>query len=217
MSSAARLAASFDAIRERLFALPRQPQARGDALVAALMSRVGGEGVTTVAVGLARAVARAHTLRTLLIDYDAGARGAAAGLGVPAQAFAGWVAGAEAGARSIAEALIQVEPGRLDVLTLGPGVPSGFQADALWSEAFALLRSTYDLVLVDTGSTRNPQALRWARIADVRLLVLDTNRTTTEELERFKVEWRAADQTLDAVVLSKRDYHVPGFLYRHVR
>jgi len=87
----------------------------------------------------------------------------------------------------------------------------------LWAPAYAALRQCHDLVLVDAGSMRQPLALRWARLVDLRLLVLDTERTTTEELERLKVEWQTNGQTLDAVVLSKRDYPVPGFLYRHIR
>lgn len=217
MSSATRLAASFDAIRERLFALPRDLPLHGEALVASLMSRVGGEGVTTIAVGLARAIARTRTLRVLLIDYDAGPRGAAAMLGVPATVFPGWGVGDETTASAIDAALVPVDPGRFDLLTLDRSVPSGFMADALWGEAFARLRASHDVVLVDAGSMRRPQALRWAGIADARLLVLDTNRTTEEELERFKAEWQASGRGLDAVILSKRDYHVPGFLYRHVR
>lgn len=215
MSSAAQLAASFDAIRERLFALSRNPAAGNGALVVSLMSRVDGEGVTTIAVGLARAIRRTHTLRTLLIDYDASRQGVAACLGVESRVYAGCAQ--QAGAQSVTDCVVVVEHGQLDVLTLDASVPSGFAADAMWRQSFLLLRSSYDVVLVDAGSTRQPLALRWARMADLRLLVLDTGRTTAEELERLKVEWRATDRALDAVILNKRDYHVPGLLYRYVR
>lgn len=215
MTRLSRLAPSFDAIRERLFALPRQAPAGPGAVVVSLMSRVGGEGVTSTAVGLARAVARGPSSRTLLIDYDTSRHGCANWLGVQAQRFAGWPA--EAGGAMLADAVVEVDPGKLDLLTLDPGIPSGFAADAQWLAAFALLRSTYDVVLVDAGSMRQPLAQRWSRLADLRLLVVDTSRTTHEELDRLKIEWRANGQALDAVVLSKRDYPVPGFLYGHVR
>jgi len=220
MTRASRLDPVFNALRERLLALPRSsasphPPGPAGALVVSLMSRVGGEGVTTVAVGLARSLARVGSLRTLLIDHDSGRNGAAARLGVSPRAFAGWPA--QASASALLDAVVYIEPGRLGLLNLGSDVPSGFVNDILWAPAYAALRQCHDLVLVDAGSMRQPLALRWARLVDLRLLVLDTERTTTEELERLKVEWQTNGQTLDAVVLSKRDYPVPGFLYRHIR
>jgi Mrp family chromosome partitioning ATPase len=215
VSSAARLDASFDAIRERLFALPRGTPVGPGALVVSLLARVPGEGVTTIAVGLARAVTRVHTLRTLLVGYDSGGRGAAAMLGVPARPFAGWAD--DSAASSLSAAVVPVQPGQLDLLTLGAAVPSGFAADERWAADFAQLCPAYDVILVDAGATTQPLALRWARIAALQLLVVDTGRTTAEELERLKVEWRSNGQEVDAVILNKRDFHVPGFLYRHVR
>ena len=215
MTRLSRLAPSFDAIRERLLAFPRQPPAAAGALVVSLMSRVGGEGVTTIAVGLALALARTGSVRTLLIDYDTRRHGAAAWLGVQPRPLPGWVA--ESGERTLTDAVLDIEPGRLGLLSLGDNMPPGFASDGRWLPAFTHLCSSFDVVLVDAGSCRRPLALRWARLAELRLLVVDTGRTTTEELERLKVEWQAHGHTLDAVVLSKRDYLVPGFLYRHVR
>lgn len=229
MTRASRLDPVFDALRERLLALPRSaaatacgpagasPQSPGPAgaQVVSLMSRVSGEGVTTVAVGLARALARVGLQRILLIHHDSGRNGAAARLDVSPRAFAGWPA--QASSSALLDAVFDVEPGRLSLLNLGSDVPSGFANDILWASAYSALRQCHDLVLVDAGSMRQPQAMRWARLADLRLLVLDTGRTTTEELERLKAEWQISGQTLEAVVLNKRDYPVPGFLYRHIR
>lgn len=235
MTRASRLDPVFDTLRERLLAMPglaesaatgpsdpssssgasAQTPGPAGARVIALMSRVGGEGVTTVAVGLARSLARVGSQRTLLIDHDSSRHGAAARLGVSPRAFAGWPA--QDSASALIDAVVDIEPGRLGLLNLGHDLPSGFANDRWWAPAYAALRQCHGLVLVDTGSMRQPLALRWARLADLRLLVLDTGRTTTEELERLKVEWQTSGQTLDAVVLSKRDYPVPGFLYRHVR
>lgn len=215
MARLSQLAPSFDAIRERLLAFPRQPPAIAGALVVSLMSRVGGEGVTTIAVGLARALARTGSLGTLLINYDTRRQGAAAWLGVQPRPLLGWAA--DSGERTLTDAVHEVEPGQLGLLSLGDNMPSGFASDGRWRPAFAHLCSSFDVVLVDAGSCRQPLALRWARLAELRLLVVDTGRTTVEELQRLKVEWQSHGHTLDAVVLSKRDYSVPGFLYRHVR
>ena len=226
MTRSSRLDPVFDTLRDRLLAMPRsaapgpsgasaQPPGQAGARVVVLMSRVSGEGVTTVAVGLARALARVGSQRTLLINHDGGRNGAAARLGVSPRVFTGWPA--QDSASALLDAVVDIEPDRLGLLNLGSDLPSGFTNDILWSQAYAALRQCHGLVLVDAGSMRQPLALRWARLADLRLLVLDTGRTTTEELERLKVEWQTSGQTLDAVVLSKRDYPVPGFLYRHVR
>jgi Mrp family chromosome partitioning ATPase len=96
-------------------------------------------------------------------------------------------------------------------------VPSGFAGDELWAQLIRALRGAYHVVLVDAGSMRSPLPLRWARLAHRSVLVVDTSRSTEEELERLKVELESREQRIDAVILSKRQYYVPSFLYRYVR
>ena len=45
------------------------------------------------------------------------------------------------------------------------------------------------------------------------LLVVDTTRTTLPALERLGKELKAAEFTLSGVIMNKRDYPIPGFLY----
>ncbi len=86
-----------------------------------------------------------------------------------------------------------------------------------WVDALAGLRASYDLILIDAGAISTPLALRWARLGDLRVLVVDASRTNEEELERLRSELHSIGQEVDAAVLNKRRYYVPGFLYRFVR
>ena len=205
------LRASVEAIRERLFALASATGADSGGAFTVLMSRIGGEGVTTVTACLARAIARDRLLRVLVIAFDAGKRGAAAMLGVTPKAFAGFGAAEDAPApRQFVQAL---EDGFLNVLTVDAAVAIG----ARWTQALGALAGEYDLVLVDAGSKRNPLPGRRPENSDRVVLVIDSSRTTVEELRRLRAEFDAGDNRPAAVILNKRDYYVPRFLYRYVR
>jgi len=154
-------------------------------------------------------------VRTLLIDYDPGPQGASARLGAKPRAPAS--GNDHDAATSLLEQAQPVIPGRLDVLTLDPSAPSGLAGDEIWSQAFTALHCAYQVILVDCGSAQGPLPLRWSRQAHLCVLVLDTTRTTEEELQRAKEEFDALGQRVDAVILNKRRYYVPDFLYRYVR
>lgn len=210
-----KLRASFDLIGERLLSFAGAADLADGALVVAFMSRTGGEGVTTTAVGLARSLAAVRSMRVLVVGYDAGGAGAAVKLGIGPQAFPGF--GAAADAPKPGQFIQKVDDVHLHVLTLDPSSASAFPSDPRWPEALAGLRRAYDVILVDAGARHRPLPPRWGNTVHRVVLVVDTSRTTEEELGRFKAELDAAGQRADAVILSKRDYHVPGFLYRYVR
>jgi len=208
ISSRRRMDAAFDAIRERLFSLPAARSEGGGPLVVALASRTPREGVTAAALGLAASISRTGTLKVLLIDYHPGARGVAARLGL-APSIA-------ADTTTLAQKVRAVSGAGFDVLTLASSLPSGFEGDSIWASAFAELIQGYRLVLVDAGSMVQPLAARWSRLGGRLVLVVDTLRTTEEELARLRAELDAAGRSVDAVILSKRRYRVPAFLYRFV-
>ena len=202
-----KLDVEFDAMREHLFALEAVRARTGKSVVVALASRAAKEGVTTSALGLVRAIARTGTLRVLLIDYDPGRKGVAARLGIGARIANG--AGPLKGD--------VLDAGAFQILTLDSALPSGFDGDQQWSTMFGVLIDGYDFVVVDTGSMAKPIAARWGRIAGLFAVVVDTTRTTEEELQRMRSEFDTVDQHIGAVILSKRRYRVPGFLYRLLR
>ena len=77
-------------------------------------------------------------------------------------------------------------------------------------------RSCYGLILVDAGSRRRHTASRWTRWADQALLVIDSTRTTTEQIEDLKRELDAPGHPAIGIVLNKRRYHVPDSVYRRL-
>lgn len=208
IGSQRRLNSAFDAIRERLFSLPAARSETSGALVVALASRTPREGVTAVALGLAASVSRTGTLKTLLIDYHTGARSVGARLRL-APLVAQDTTALAANVRAAGGA-------GFDVLTLAPSMPSGFAGDSTWAGAFEELTQRYHLVLVDAGSMAQPLATRWSRLGGRLVLVVDTIRTTEEELARLRAELEADGRSVDAVILSKRRYRVPAFLYRFI-
>ena len=211
MLSDPRLDAAFDTIRDRLLSFGGDRGAEEGALVVSIMSRVRGEGVTTVAVGLARG----GPVRTLLVDYDPTPSGAAATLGLRARVFPGFSAAGSA--PSLADYVQPASAGPLSLLTLDRAVPSGLEDRGPWAESFECLRAAYPMVLVDAGSTHTTLPLRWARLATRRILVVDTSRTTEEELERLKAELGSVQQRVDGVILNKRTYYVPSSFYDNVK
>ncbi len=208
--------AGLDAIRERLFALLGDG-AKDGASVVTLFSRTAREGVTGVSVGLARSVARSGELRVLLVDHDSSRRGAAGRFGTHARVFSGFVTNADGRIAQPRDALQRIEAAGLDLLNLKHSLPSGLPGERPWVDALAGLRASYDLILIDAGAISTPLALRWARLGDLRVLVVDASRTNEEELERLRSELHSIGQEVDAAVLNKRRYYVPGFLYRFVR
>ena len=199
---------AFDAIRERLFSLASSHQSLDGAMVVAFVSRTRREGVTSTLLGLAESVARNGTLRTLLISCDTGPRGASSRLGLDSHVATD--------PSTLATNVCVAGAGGFDVLTLSPSMPSGFSGGSAWTTAFHDLAKQYQVVLIDAGSLSEPLAARWNRLANLLVLVIDTTRTTEEELKRLNLESQAGGRRVDAVILAKRRYPVPAFLYRYV-
>ena len=75
------------------------------------------------------------------------------------------------------------------------------------------MRARYDVIVVDAGSLQQGLAHFWSRMASQVLLVVDTTRTTVQALERLGKELKTAKLALSGVVLNKREYPIPQFLY----
>ena len=53
----------------------------------------------------------------------------------------------------------------------------------------------------------------WSDGTSQVLLVVDTDRTKVEALSRLRKELKTAKLKLGGIVLNKREYHIPRFLY----
>ena len=202
--------AQFDALRLRIVAAePRRPN-RNDAIVIALSSRTRGEGVSTVALALARSFARGGEGRVLLIDSD--------------EVSNDLVRRAPQGTATIIEdpedltrfdEVEQVAEWQVDLLAMAAARngESPIQQGPAWDDYLSAMRARYDVIVVDTGSLQAGALQLWAGIASQVLLVVDTTRTTVQALERLGKDLKSANQALTGVVLNKRDYPIPQFLY----
>lgn len=77
------------------------------------------------------------------------------------------------------------------------------------------LRGKFDLILVDSSS--EPDSIEAAdsfRHVDGTVLVVEAERTRRQEAEALKKKIKEHECTILGVVLNKRKYHIPTFLYR---
>ena len=197
---------SFDALRLRLLATDFPPLARNDALVVVVTARTRGEGVSTVARGLARTFERNGDGRVLLLDVDT--RGNAqirdniskdVTVVRDLQAFASAAPPAPAG--NGAETLALAVEG------------NPFSSGAALGEFFSTLRVRYDVIVVDAGSLDTPAPYFWAENAQKMVLVVDCSRTTRQALERLKSELDTSKLKINGVVLNRREFPIPRFFY----
>lgn len=170
-----------------------------------------GEGVSTVAIGTAAAIARQEDGRVLLVDgTPLGARCAAL-LDLRLETLP---SGAEVGAL---EQHLQIVPDlgfELLQLAAAPPPASEVVAAGVWAAAWEALRQRYRHIVVDAGSLKTHAPHRWAPWVDHTALVLDTTRVTREMIESFRREQRHGGPTMAGFILNKRRYHVPARLYR---
>jgi Mrp family chromosome partitioning ATPase len=215
MTDRAGMSEAFDPIRERILSAGRDLKAAGGAIAVVLTARRRGDGVTTIAIGLARSFARTPHCRVLVIDHDAVEGGVAARLDVAARTLDPAPAGRPA--PSARDVILPVASAGFDLLTLGPGHARALPDEPPWEPLLTELRSAYDVILVDAGSLERHVPLGWGRWADQTILVVDTTSTTVETLDRLKADLKYWAQPLTGVILNKRRLPVPDALYRRFR
>ncbi len=170
------------------------------------------EGKSTVAIGLATALARQANAKVLLVDANF-RRPALAGLfGLSvAPGLTEFLSG------SSEEQVIQkTDEPRLSLLTAGSG---GSIAELLSKlpERLAALCGGFDYVIFDGDSTlTSSEAVLLARHVDGIVLVAECEQTKREILSLCKKKLiRLGGQVL-GVVLNKRQFYIPGALYGKV-
>jgi len=123
------------------------------------------------------------------------------------------------GEKTLGQALQRVGPGALDVLTVGS------QADRLLEvlrtdrlgQLLDELRRRYDRVIIDTSPVNPyPDARVLADLAGGVVLVAHCGRTSREALSQARKRLGPAAGKVLGVVLNRRTYPIPSFLYRRV-
>jgi hypothetical protein len=86
-----------------------------------------------------------------------------------------------------------------------------------WVGQFPALRTSFDLVLIDSPSTeRSYDGIMLAPHVDTTLLVVEAERTRASVAQSLRDSITDVGGMIAGVVLNKRRLHVPGFIYRHI-
>ena len=170
------------------------------------------EGKSTIAIGLASALARQANARVLLVDGNF-RRPALAGLFGLSEApgLCEFLTGA-----SEEQVIQKTDEPRLSLLTTGG---NGSIAELLTKlpERLNSLYAGFDYVIFDGASTlTSSAAVLLARHVDGVVLVAECEQTKWEILSLCKEKLARLGGTVLGVVLNKRQFYIPGALYGKV-
>jgi len=204
--------AAYERIIQRLFSYRRSPRES----VILVTSAVSGEGTSTVARNIASALAQHRAERVLLID---------ANLRNPSQHQAFSLEQSDGlgdvllGPTTLTSAVREdVVPG-LSLLTSGRAMESPAQlltVASLHSVILALL-SLYDWIIIDSPpATSYPDVGTIAAASGGAILVVEAESTRQEVVEEAKRVLDVSGVDLLGAVLNRRQYHIPGFIYRRL-
>jgi capsular exopolysaccharide synthesis family protein len=181
-----------------------------------LISALAGEGVTTVALGLAGTMAEVARHGVLVVDLNPANPALDEHLGVHPERGLAEVLTKEV---AVQDAIVATPIPRLSVLAAGH-LPTDFsQADTLaqLEEMVKGLRTDFDFVIVDGGSLETtPDNLLAASRMDGVVLVVQAERTGADTVREASGDLRAAGARLLGAVLNRRRDYLPGFLSRRI-
>lgn len=168
-----------------------------------------GEGTTTVALGLANALAREKDARVLLVEANLRRPALSALLSLTSASglvdFASGRAAAEAIATRLEEFNISVVPAGSAV-----GVQINFD---LVEALLGRLRPQYDFIIVDAPPVNSyADASMLATKVDGVILVVEADRTPIVEAETAKRQLDKVGARILGVVLNRRRSYIPAFL-----
>lgn len=181
------------------------------ATVIAFTSRARGEGVTTVAAGLARAFGTADPGAVLVLDA-APSRLRIADL-LRADRNQTSFYNFEAGAVGLSSAVVRDGRHGVDILTLSDAGPSRPGSSTKARSIIELVRPNYRVILLDAGPLSDGWSAPWLACSNYRVLVIDASKTTREALEHQRKQSEQCGLVLDGSILNKRAYPIPKALY----
>jgi protein-tyrosine kinase len=174
-----------------------------------------GEGSSTVAFHLAIAFANDPRMRVILVDSDLRHPGLHTLLGVSQED--GLYEILTEGAATIKERIKKTALHNLCVITSGARLTpqSVIFAPRVYAEVLEALKTDFSMVIVDTPSTlTDDTALSAAAQCDGILLVVQAEQTRWEIAQEAQARLRRAGAKFLGVVLNRRTYPIPEFLYR---
>lgn len=203
---------AFERIRLRMLSFGTTMNG-SDNTVLTITSRVNGEGVSTIALGLAAELSREGN--TLLIDASPEGKRIGESLGIDTDPIV--IENISRADPQTKRHITQISEPKIDILTLS--IPEKSKSNLIdfnvpfWNQ----IRAYYKSIIVDTGSLQKPSALIWANWTDHTLLVIDANITTRENLARFSNEIKKSNLNFSGFIMNKRPFYIPNFLWSKVK
>jgi len=179
-----------------------------------MSSSTRGEGTTEVVVGLALTLASAMGRKTAVIDCNTRNPDIHKRFGVPAVGLDEHLKGR----LSLEQALLNTTVPNLYVMPLGAGLTSLASLDKGDFQALvAKLMEKFDYVLIDSPALGvNLEASMLCDMVDSMVLVVRHGCTRREVVRRTKDLVERAGGRILGVVLNKRKFPIPEFLYRRL-
>jgi hypothetical protein len=192
----------------RLVHMLRQDRATG--IIVQLIAARTGEGTSSLARDLALLGARMPSLRVLLLDLVPPGNGQITAL---RDTFGIAIAVTRPLIAPPAEVLVhQMTFGDLHVTETFRPPTAGL---AGWVSQFPVLRTSYDLVLIDSPSAeRSYDGIILGPDVDTTLLVVEAEKTRSATAQDLREKVTEMGGQIGGVLLNKRRFHIPGFIYR---
>jgi capsular exopolysaccharide synthesis family protein len=188
------------------------PQKRSRVLM--LSSSVYGEGTTDVAVGLGMTIAGEMGRKTAIVDCNMHHPEMHLRFGVPDVGLGEYLTGRV----PIEQAMSNTTVPNLYTMPLGRGVASlaAFGNERL-QKLIAELRSNFEYVLIDAAPVGvYPECVVLCDKVDGIVLVVRYGSTRREIVKRAKEIVTRADGKVLGVILNRRKFPIPEFLYRKI-
>jgi Mrp family chromosome partitioning ATPase len=201
---------------EKLKVMLTLEASRSDLKSVMLVSALRGEGVSTVTLGLAATMAEAARQGILVVDLNSANPDLADRLGLEAPIGLGEMLAKDAG-RS--EAILESPVPHLFLLGRGTASADLSQPSslALFEELVRGLRTGFDHLLFDGGALQSsPDSLLVASKVDGVILVVQAERTGSQEVREATEQLRMAGANVLGIVLNRRREYLPSFLARRL-
>jgi capsular exopolysaccharide synthesis family protein len=176
-----------------------------------------GEGSSTVACHLAIAFANDPRMRVVLVDSDLGHPGLHTLLGVSQENGLSEIL--TEGVETTKEQLKRTVLHNLYVITSGASMSlqSIVSAPPVFTEVLETLKAEFSIVIVDTPPIlSHDTALAVAAQCDGVILVVQAEQTRWEVAQEAQARLQRAGAKLLGVVLNRRTYPIPEFLYKRL-
>jgi len=210
----ARIRQQYNAFRERL--LLQSKGAQQTPQVLAVTGCHPGEGASTVAANLAAVLARPGDGGVLLIDADACHPSVHR---IFKTKRSPGLTEALTNGQAVEDVILPSPVQNLDVLSAGAanGDPSEILNSNRLSALLESAKRNYRFVVIDLPTVnRASWAVRLASLCDGVALVVEAERSRREVVQRIKDQLIESKANILGVVINKRRFRIPGWLYRRL-